>query len=262
MNHLHRHITPPAESKDSSVKIALFLMLIALVILIANASTFDKKQVNIAVTMGQVSQQQKANFVERLRRDVTKANRKIKYQQALLEKLNQRLASQSFHSNSDLKKLRRLYNEYGISAKISASNYDSNLAELRLRMLTIDSSVVIAMAALESNWGRSKKSKGLRNYFIKTCSKLLCPLLANSTSQITNGSQSPTKFNDLSDSIKMLIHLINTNDRFQVFRNTRAGFQRRAKLYSAKQIIGTLKYAEIYTEDELQALDKLLDNPL
>lgn len=260
MNHLHRHISPKIENKDLSVRTSLLLMLICLLLLILKGNVLNTKIDLRDEQLEQVSQQQKAIFSKAVKLEATKINRKIKYQQALLEKLNQRLASQSFHSNSDLKKLRRLYQEYQVNVKISAESYDSEIELLRQRMLTVDSSIVVAMAALESNWGRSKKALYTNNYFLKTCLVLDCqpPVKHGQKDDNLSDSRKLYVFNDFSESIKMLINLINTHERFQVFRNTRAGFLRRAKLYTPQQIIGTLKYASIYTETEFQALEKLI----
>ena len=245
MNHLHKHISHAAETKDSSLKVALFMTALAMVILFAKVSLSNSPQAYGMEQLEQINPQQKQSFIEAVRGHVTKVNRKIKYQQALLEKLNKRLASQSFHSNTDLKKLRRLYQEYNLNGKININNYDSELQALQQRMQTVNASIVVAMAALESNWGRSKRALSSNNYFVKSCGILACQ---------------PQNFSDSYKSVKTLVHALNTHEKFQVFRNTRAGFQRRGKLYSADQIIGTLKYAGVYSEEEFEILQELISN--
>lgn len=264
MNNLHRHISPPRESKDSSLKIVLFLTVICL-LLIVNASFVGDPNPTLEQSMV-VSDEQKLKFIGDLRRQIAKVNRKIKFQQALVDKLNQRLANQSFHSNSDLRKLRRLYKEYGINSKITANDFDSELEQLRERMMPVLPSVVIAMAALESSWGQSRSALQYKNYFLKTCLTSSCRPTSNNNQQLAAQSSNrivPQMFNEFPESTKALINSINSHDNFQVFRNSRAGFQRRGQLYTGKQIIGSLKYASIYSDTELQILENiLLENSL
>ncbi len=260
MNSNRRYIMPKQEPKDKSLFVALGLSLVFLLILLFNAQSSKTTNDSFQFNPEPSNSEQANRLIATVNLQVSKLNRRIKYQQALLQKLINNLEKESFHRGADQKKLRRLLKEYGIDGKLSDPTEQQNIQQLELRLQTVPNAIVIAMAIYESNWGRSGLALRNNNYFVNTCKNARCKNSDQAQVDSTkNGvSHSVDKFKSFQDSVKAVVNTFNSHPDFQVFRNTRAGFQRRGQLYRAEQLITTLKYAGHYNESQIQQLIEII----
>jgi Bax protein len=260
MDSFHQANSVTKEMQDTNLVFVLFLTAVLIIILALSRAAELESESNYSSSNLQLKPQLHKEFIAQLSIKIAKTNRKIKYQQALLDKVLQRINGQSFHRSSELNKLRKLYHEYGLADGSLELESDSSIQQLRARIETIPASLVIAMAALESNWGNAKQAAINQNYFLITCSQNRCGDKSKADVQSTSNNQRKItqKFTDYEGAITALMKTINSQPDFTVFRNTRAGFKRRGQLYSASQLGQSFKYAKLYSEQQFSHLQQLI----
>jgi len=112
----------------------------------------------------------KQAFIEYLTPLVNKENNRIKYQQALLKSIIEKLESESYHVSANSKKLHKLARQYGLEARFIMRNID----ELKNRIDIIPSNLIVSVAAFKSNWGTLPQARQNNNLFLLNCEQIDC----------------------------------------------------------------------------------------
>ncbi|CAC9484592.1 hypothetical protein [uncultured Gammaproteobacteria bacterium] len=171
------------------------------------------------------SNQKKNAFFDYLLPMVKEENNKIKLLRSLI-KNNQ-------FDDTQIKKLAKKYRIKSVN-KISLLN----------AVDTIPASLVLAQAAIESNWGNSRFSKYYNNYFGLWCFKLGCGVVPKE--RIKGAKHEVMSFSSVNKSIKYYLLNLNRNHTYRLLRQIRA-YKRKynLKLTGASLSEGLEKYSAI-----------------
>ncbi|CAC9440886.1 hypothetical protein [uncultured Gammaproteobacteria bacterium] len=169
--------------------------------------------------------QRKIAFFGYLLPMVEEENRKIKLVRSLV-KNNQ-------FNDSQIKKLAKKYRVKNISKKALLNAID-----------TIPTSLALAQAAIESNWGRSRFSKRWHNYFGIWCFSPGCGIVPENRNK--NAKYEVKNFSSTNKSIEYYLLNINRNYAYELLRKIRA-YKRKhnLKLTGTSLAEGLDKYSNI-----------------
>ncbi len=108
------------------------------------------------------------------------------------------------------------------------------------RVDIISVSLVVAQAANESSWGRSRFAREANNYFGQHCMKLGCGLVPKKRAP---GEQFEVeRFANLLGSIKAYMHMLNTKNSFRSLRQIRANLRSKGKVISGLALVQGLQH--------------------
>jgi len=240
---------PIKETLDNSLVMSFCLALILVILLFVS----QNNSTNNSSTL-EISEKEKAIFVESVKRTISKFNRKLKYKQALLNKLAAEQVNNRFHSSQDKTKLDKLATEFGLLKYQPLVDSE----ELQRRIDVIPQSLIIAIAAYESYWGRSITSKRLNNLFIKSCMGDLC--FDKRDSRLMGTSKASQSFDNFSGSIESFMKAINIRPEFEPLRNARAGFKRRGQLVNGSRLLKSIEGSLYFDKATVLAITSLLED--
>lgn len=154
---------------------------------------------------------------------------------------------------AERKRLQRIYSEFKANKSLSNSDKayvmalakDYNLAQMNLtrqddwkellkRVDVIPTSMVLAQAADESAWGRSRFARLGHNYFGQWCYTKGCGIVPSRRSK--GAHHEVQKFKDSADAIKHYFHNLNTGHAYEKLRSIRASLRAHNKALSGAQI--------------------------
>ena len=125
----------------------------------------------------------------------------------------------------DRRTLKRLAGEYGVES--------SDLTALLDRVDAVPVSLVLAQAANESSWGRSRFAREGNAFFGQWCFTPGCGMVPQG--RPAGQSYEVRSFKSVSASVKAYVHNLNTGDAYQGLRDIRA--KQRAKLKEPKGVV-------------------------
>lgn len=153
---------------------------------------------------------------------VHKANGKIVEQRKqLLDAYYNHLQHQSLASN-ELSQVQNLAAQYRVKAAWpeAAAEQQKWLVELLSRVDIIPASLVVAQAANESAWGKSRFATEGNNYFGQWCYKKGCGLVPKQRSQ--GAKHEVAVFDDMQASVASYLRNLNSHYAYQGLRQARA----------------------------------------
>ncbi len=160
----------------------------------------------------------RTKFIKKVAEETQGVNRQIQKKRAHLLKLYDQYVQHEKLSVSDMDWLKKLADNYHVKNP-NFSNFDTwGLLEKRVDVLPL--SLVIAQAAYESDWGRSRFAKQGNNYFGQRCYRIGCGIIPKRRS--IHEKFEVQKFNNLQSSIKGYIHNLNTFPHYYFLRELRA----------------------------------------
>ena len=235
---------------DKSYFIGAILTLLAMMLLLSHHDWQSKptyKKVtdvtyNLNTTLPSFSsiadvKEKKTSFFNFLRPLIDKENQRIKYKQALLERLLEDISKENYHVVANAKKLRKLALEYGLEAT------KTDIDELKRRIDIVPSALVLAQAANESGWGTSRFAIKANNLFGQWCYKKGCGIVPKNRG--ANESHEVRKFRTVQASISSYMRNINSHHAYVDLRNTRAGLRRRGqRVTGIKLASGLTSYSQ------------------
>ena len=111
---------------------------------------------------------------------------------------------------------------------------------LLTRVDVIPVSLVLAQAANESNWGRSRFAREANNYFGQHCMQLGCGLVPKK--RAPNEQFEVERFANLLGSVKAYMHMLNTKSSFKSLRQIRANLRAKGKTISGLALVQGLQH--------------------
>jgi len=159
------------------------------------------------------------SFVNTLLPKIDTVNRRIASDRSRLLTLKQQLDHHTSLTQNNNSWLIQLAKRYNISTQ-SGFDQPAFWKKLLNRIDTIPAPLVIAQAANESAWGRSRFAKEGNNYFGQWCTRPGCGLVPRQ--RPAGKSYEIRKFNSAQTSIASYIHNLNTHRAYTTLRKIRA----------------------------------------
>lgn len=180
-------------------------------------------------------------FIRSILSDAERANLTIKAQRARVNSLHHEYITRQTLSRYNIVWVRKISDYYGIKNFKLANQ--SLWRKLLRRVDVIPRSLVVAQAAYESDWGRSRFAKQGLNYFGQRCTVVGCGIIPKDRKSYER--YEVKKFPDVYSSIKSYIYNLNTHSAYAHLRKVRE--QQRAahhKLQGAVLAQGLSRYSE------------------
>lgn len=171
-------------------------------------------------------------FINQLRPVVKQANNPVKQKRHRLKKLHQHYQQHDSLTKAQKKWLNQLADHYDVSSPNWSQ--DKTWQTMLKRVDIIPHSLVIAQAALESAWGKSRFAKQANNYFGQHCHEQGCGLVPKKRAK--NRSFEVRRFKSQLSSIKSYIHNLNTGHTYQHLRQIRYNLRQQNKPLSGIDI--------------------------
>jgi Bax protein len=174
--------------------------------------------------------------------------------------LNQKRILNEAIKNNDSIKIKELAFLYNVP--YYQKQPQETIDQLKLRINTIPTSIVIAQSALESGWGTSRFAQYGNNYFGIHCFTPNCGIKPYNSK---NNIMQVQSFESPLGSIRKYFHLLNTSKRFDAFRRERYKLyqnnkQRHANIKLLNSLIG---YSELNSyEYQKRIIDTIQNNNL
>lgn len=179
-----------------------------------------------------ITQQQKQQFFSSLEPLIQQQNMKLKYEKAFLQNLDLQASQSQHHTDANTKKIKRLIKSY----QLPKMSLEEALQELKIRVDQIPASLVLAQAAIASDWGRNDAAIKANNLFEQRCYTKDCGM---SISQSIFAEDYQLQiFDNKKASISSYMKNLNTHESYQKFR------QMRLSLRENKQALSGIKLAK------------------
>ncbi len=138
-------------------------------------------------------------------------------------------------SPSDLRKLRAWSEKLFVPAELSP---EEKLAMLQRRLNTLPEAMVLAQAAAESGWGRSRFARDAYNYFGQWCYTPGCGLVPRQRS--TGAAHEVRKFDSPVGSVRSYFLNINTHNAYRALRDKRLALEQAGEKVTGSALVGEL----------------------
>jgi len=195
----------------------------------------------LAICTAQNKSRHRQAFIQSMLSDAQRSNRIIKTERARINSLYHEYIYRKTLSRYNIIWLRKLSDYYGIK-NFNLAN-QSVWRKLLRRVDIIPPSLIIAQAAYESDWGRSRFAREGHNYFGQRCTGSGCGMIPKGRAK--NAIYKVRKFPDVISSVRSYIHNLNTNSAYEKLRKIRE--QQREKHRQVQGAIlaqGLLRYSE------------------
>ena len=160
-------------------------------------------------------EQRKAAFFAYFRPLISRQNEAILAQREVVAKLKSELATQPKLTRASRKLLTKLAEEYAVEE----SSPSVTLSELDLRIGPLPEALVLAQAATESAWGKSRFAREGNNYFGHWCFSAGCGLVPKRRN--TGADHEVAVFDSAEDSLAAYYKNINTFSAYKKLRKSR-----------------------------------------
>ncbi|MBU1629375.1 MAG: glucosaminidase domain-containing protein [Gammaproteobacteria bacterium] len=180
-------------------------------------------------------------FIHSILKYAQSVNNQIKTDREQLEDMHQKWVSGDALGPDETKWITQLAQSYGI--KTFEPSNPKFWEKLQDRVDIIPSSLVIAQAIYESNWGRSRFSKQANNFFGQRCYKDGCGIIP--LQRAANDRYEIRQFKNQQASIRSYIHNLNTHANYHDLRQLRLKMRSSQKAPSGTVLAkGLQTYAE------------------
>ena len=166
----------------------------------------------------------------------------IQKQRTRLLEIDQKLQTKQNLSSADLHFLDELSTQYRV--KLDANNTLKAVEEMKFRVNSTPTAMILAQSALETGWGTSRFAAQGNNYFGQHCFTKGCGMVPR---QRAAGAINEVQvFKNPQDSVQAYFNLLNTGTKFQAFRELREDLASQGKPLTGKDLINTLvHYSEL-----------------
>ncbi|TQV87520.1 glucosaminidase domain-containing protein [Aliikangiella coralliicola] len=251
--------------KDSSIFWALIITFLLLSLMLWKhqwQAPKPAKAVKVSETLPDFAKyasikEKKAAFFAYIRPLVQQQNRKIKYDQAFLEKIAEDLQTATHHQTASLRKLKKLAKVY----HLEFSDVEQVIDELRLRIEPVPDALVLVQAANESAWGTSRFAREANNLFGQWCYKPGCGVVPNGRKK---GAKHQVRlFDSPKLSVASYMKNLNSHAAYQEFRQLRHRLKSSGQRVTAIRLAPTLeRYSERGTEYVEELITMIKQNRL
>ena len=172
--------------------------------------------------------------------EIKKQNEIVTQDRLFLLSINAKLESGKNLSESSLRKLEQLMNNYRVK---DTETLQQSVEQLLSRVDIIPIELVLAQAANESAWGTSRFAQQGYNFFGLWCFKKGCGFVP---SRRTEGSaHEVAKFRDLSHAVMTYIRNLNRHYAYEDLRTIRATLRENQQPLTAEALVhGLMSYSE------------------
>jgi len=202
---------------------------------------------------------QQIRFIYKLLPKIEAANSQITADRTQLLKIKQQYNHQIPLSNNDLLWLKKLAGNYNVKdSATSDANIEQVLQQLKNRVDIIPPALVLAQAANESAWGRSRFATQGNNLFGQWCSRAGCGLVPLRRPE--GASYEVRKFNSIQASIVSYINNLNSHGAYSQLRKIRAQMRQSGTALSGLQLAKGLSAYSARGNGYISIIQKIIIN--
>lgn len=200
--------------------------------------------------------QQRA-FVNTLLPKIDVVNSRISSDRNHLLSLNQQVKEQTPLSQKETLWLTQLAKRYNIKAP-SGVDQPALLGKLLNRVNTVPAPLVIAQAANESAWGRSRFAKEGNNYFGQWCTRPGCGLIPRQ--RPAGKTYEVRRFGSAEASVASYIHNLNTHRAYRTLRAIRSNQQRSGLPFNSLELAKGLSAYSAHGDAYIRMIRNIIIN--
>jgi len=152
--------------------------------------------------------------------------------------------------------LKSIYHQYNIITTHMKSQSSMTILNKRLDIIPVP--LLIAQAAIESAWGKSRFAREGNNLFGQRCFKKGCGIIPNNRPK--NKEYEVKKFNNVSQSITSYIDNLNTNSHYKLLRTLRFKLRQQNIALDSIYLANGLKYYSKQKQDYVKKVQHLIAN--
>lgn len=187
--------------------------------------------------------ERKEAFFSFLLPHIEEANAGVLEARARLSRVRERVLEEGRVSGAQRRFLRELAAEYDLEAPDEKLAQPAFLSELYERVDAVPPSLVLAQAANETGWGRSRFAQKGRNFFGIWCWEPGCGIVP--ARRPPGDTHEVKKYARVSDSVADYLRILNTRSSYAAFRDLRAAQRARGEVPSGLELAGGLtQYSE------------------
>lgn len=159
----------------------------------------------------------KTYFFDKLYLPIKHENNRIEQQRQEILSARKYWSKEHRLPSSEESTLFNISKEYGLAKEVLTTEAGWN--ELLLRVDVVPVSLVLAQAANESAWGKSRFAKDANNYFGQWCYRKGCGLIP--LKRPSGASYEVQAFSSIESSIRSYLNNLNTNQAYRLLRELR-----------------------------------------